>query len=128
VKRGEAVTLAGPGEVVQPGDALRLSYTTDRAGFLAIVAVDGARMASVYYPAGPRAARIEPGKDAPLDASVVLDDVLGPETAYGLFCSEPIELEPVRAAFQSSPDHPPIPPSCEVDRISYVKRRPPLSP
>jgi len=54
----------------------------------------------------------------------VLDDVLGDETAYGLFCTDPVELAPLRAAIERSPDRPPIPVSCTVDRVSYVKRAP----
>jgi hypothetical protein len=125
VKYGAAVTPGAAGETVLAGDTLQFTTTTPRDGaYFALIAVDGARKASVYYPAGPRAAPIDHGRDVPLGASTVLDDVLGDETAYAFFCAEPIALEPLRAAVERAPEHPPVPASCELDRVSYVKRAP----
>ncbi|HVK63758.1 MAG TPA: zf-HC2 domain-containing protein [Polyangium sp.] len=126
VKRGAAVTPGAAGEVVYPGDLLQFTYTMQRdAAYFALISVDGARKASVYYPSTPRAVRIPQGSDVPLDQSTMLDAIVGPETAYALFCADPIELEPVRAAFEAAPDSPPIPAGCEVDRVSFVKRQAP---
>ncbi|APR78999.1 Hypothetical protein A7982_04346 [Minicystis rosea] len=126
VKHGAAVTPGASGEIVYPGDALQFTYTMPQeVAYFALISVDGAQKASVYYPSTPRAARIVGGRDAPLDASTVLDGVLGKETIYALFCAEPIELEPARAAFQAAPEGPPIPAGCEVDRVSFVKRAAP---
>lgn len=125
VKHGAAVTPGAAGETVIAGDTLQFTTTTPRDGaYFALIAVDGARKASVYYPAGQRAEAIERGRDVPLGTSTVLDEVLGDETAYAFFCAEPVELEPLRAAVERAPDHPPVPASCELDRVSYVKRAP----
>ncbi|MDI3287506.1 DUF4384 domain-containing protein [Polyangium sp. 15x6] len=126
VKHGAAVTPGAAGESVYPGDTLQFTYTMQRDdAYFALISVDGARKASVYYPSAPRAVRITRGNDVPLDQSTVLDDVLGAETTYALFCADPIELEPLRVAFEAAPDSPPIPAGCEVDRVSFVKRTAP---
>jgi hypothetical protein len=79
----------------------------------------------VYWPDAPRAKRVEPGTDVQLDRSTVVDATLGPETAYGLFCEAPVELEPLRASFQAAPEAPPLPKGCHVDRMSFVKKASP---
>ncbi|MDC3961253.1 DUF4384 domain-containing protein [Polyangium jinanense] len=126
VKHGDAVTPGAAGEIVYPGDALQFTYTMQRdAAYFALISVDGARKASVYYPTAPRAVRITRGNDVPLEQSTVLDAVLGAETTYALFCADSIELEPLRVAFEAAPESPPIPAGCEVDRVSFVKRQAP---
>ncbi|MDI1481225.1 DUF4384 domain-containing protein [Polyangium sp. y55x31] len=123
VKHGDAVTPGAAGEIVYPGDTLQFTYTMQRDdAYFALISVDGARKASVYYPTAPRAVRITRGNDVPLEQSTVLDAVLGAETTYALFCADPIELEPLRVAFEATPDSPPMPAGCEVDRVSFVKR------
>ncbi|KYG02418.1 hypothetical protein BE21_05215, partial [Sorangium cellulosum] len=122
VARGDALAPGGPGEVVHPNDRLQFTYSTVDAGFFALLSVDGARKASVYFPAGDVAAPIEPGEQVPLPSSVVLDETLGAETVYGLFCESPVALEPLRAALEAAPERPPAPEGCRVDRVSLDKR------
>ncbi|WP_437934608.1 DUF4384 domain-containing protein [Sorangium sp. So ce341] len=122
VARGDALAPGGPGEVVHPNDRLQFTYSTVDAGFFALLSVDGARKASVYFPAGDVAAPIQPGEQVPLPSSVVLDGTLGAETVYGLFCESPVALEPLRAALESAPERPPAPEGCRVDRVSLDKR------
>jgi hypothetical protein len=59
--------------------------------------------------------------DQPLDASTILDATLGPETIYGVFCTEPIALEPVRAALGASGKLPSMS-NCEVDELVLHKK------
>ncbi|WP_437567167.1 DUF4384 domain-containing protein [Sorangium sp. So ce542] len=122
VARGDALAPGGPGEVVHPNDRLQFTYSTVDAGFFALLSVDGARKASVYFPAGDVAAPIQPGEQVPLPSSVVLDETLGAETVYGLFCETPVALEPLRAALEAAPERPPAPEGCRVDRVSLDKR------
>ncbi|WP_437895676.1 DUF4384 domain-containing protein [Sorangium sp. So ce124] len=121
VKRGGSVLPGGAGERLQPGDAIQFTYSSTEARYLAILSVDGASQASVYYPSGPVAARIEPGREVLLPQSTVLDDTLGTERIFGLFCSEAIAVEPLRAALAAHPDAPPAPPGCEVDALTAEK-------
>lgn len=122
VKHGQAVRQGASGEVVQPGDSLRFSYATDEPSYLALISVDGADRVTVYFPHAGTAQAVEPGRDVALPGSTILDDTLGSETIYGLFCNHAAELEPVRAAFAASPREPPIPEGCVVDRLLIEKR------
>ncbi|AGP40439.1 hypothetical protein [Sorangium cellulosum] len=121
VKRGEQVLPGGAGERLLPGDALQFTTTSAEARYLAILSVDGASQASVYYPSGPLAERVEPGRDVPLPQSTVLDDTLGTERIYGLFCAEAITVEPLRAALAANPDALSVPPGCDVDMLTAEK-------
>jgi anti-sigma factor RsiW len=77
---------------------------------------------SVYHPSGPRAARVEPGVERPLDTSVVLDDVLGEERLYALTCSEPIELAALRDGLRQTGAEPAWPVECSIDRFTLLKQ------
>ncbi|WP_437544106.1 DUF4384 domain-containing protein [Sorangium sp. So ce367] len=121
VKRGGSVLPGGAGERLHPGDAIQFTYSSAEARYLVILSVDGASQASVYYPSGPVAARIEPGREVLLPQSTVLDDTLGTERIFGLFCSEAIAVEPLRAALAAHPGAPPAPPGCDVDALTAEK-------
>ena len=121
VKHGEHVRLGGPGERVSPGDALRFVYTTQNARHLAILSVDGARRASIYYPSGTTSAPVAAGDDIALPMSTVLDDTLGDETIFGVFCAESFAVEPLRAALEASPDQAPALAGCVVEELTLRK-------
>ncbi len=121
VKHGESVRLGGSGEHVAPGDALRFVYTARRTRHLAILSVDGARHATVYYPSGGAAAPAPPGDEVALPVSTVLDDALGEETIYGVFCPDAFAVEPLRLALEVSPDHAPLAPGCVVEKLTLRK-------
>jgi Putative zinc-finger len=109
------------GEKLSPGDAIQLSYSVAQTGHLAIFSVDGARRASTYWPRGERAAPIGLGRDVSLPESIVLDETLGPETVYTLFCIDPVTLEPIRSAIERSPEREPQVEGCTMDRVRFVK-------
>ena len=114
---------AGAGDVVHPGDQLQLTYSSEERGFIAVLSRAGAGAASVYFPAGARAAwPAPPGRDQRLPASTVLDRALGRETIYALHCAEPIAIEPVRRRLAAGAAA--FPPSCTVEEIPLDKREP----
>jgi hypothetical protein len=123
VKHGAKVRQGSPGEVICPGDSLRFVYSSRQPTYLAIVSVDQAQQVSVYYPDGKTAKLIEAGREIALPESVVVDDVLGQETFYGLFCREPVELERIKQIFAGQPNKPPIPDVCTVDSFQIVKEK-----
>jgi hypothetical protein len=101
VKRGEHVWRGSDGERVQPGDALRFTVTSATASYVAVMSVDGAHHASVYYPYnGVRAVPCEAGADIALPSSVVLDSVVGEEMLIALSCDRAVELESIRARLE----------------------------
>src|SRR5262249_38721803 len=77
LKRGALVTRGGDGARLRPGDSLRFVYTSAEPRYLAVLSLDGARHASVYYPgAVQNAERIPAAVDRALEASTVLDATL----------------------------------------------------
>lgn len=121
VKHGESVRLGGSGERVAPGDALRFVYTARSTRHLAVLSVDGARHSSVYYPSGETAALAPAGDEVALPVSTVLDDTLGEERIYGVFCPDAFALEPLRRALEESPDQAPLAPGCVVEKLTVRK-------
>jgi hypothetical protein len=121
VKRGEQVTRGEVGEHVRPGDSLRFTYTSARAQHLAILSLDSAQHASVYFPDAPRALALPAGSDSALPASVELDDSLGTERIIGLFCDSAIELEPVRARLARERTSFSAPSGCSKHELVIVK-------
>lgn len=101
VKHGESVRRAENGDRVQPADALRFVYTSDRPYFFALFS-RAARTVSSYFPDGARAVELPAGQEAALDFSVELDDSPGPEHVIGLFCPQAFDLELARGALASS--------------------------
>jgi hypothetical protein len=124
VQHGEAVRRAAPGEAVAPGDAVRFAVTTPAGAWVAVLSLDPAGRASVYFPAGPRAERVEAGADVPLPLATRLDGTIGREQVVGLFCDHPAAIEPVRAALErgQGAHGPAAPAGCQVTRWSFEKR------
>jgi hypothetical protein len=124
-----AVRVGVTGERVEPGDALRFVATSREPRYVAVLSLDGARHASVYYPS-PSAATAAPstlavsGAAVPLPASTVLDDTLGDETIYGVFCPQPFDAEPLRSALEAAPDRAPAMHDCDVDTLRIRKEAP----
>jgi hypothetical protein len=123
VKHDGAVRAGGADERVEPGDALRFVYTTVAPRYLAVFSLDGAKRASVYYPDGDVAARVEPGVQVALPSSTVLDEVLGPERLFGVACASSFEVEPLRRALQTTGDVG-AGADCEVVTLSLRKEAP----
>jgi hypothetical protein len=121
VKHADSVRVGTDGDRLTPGDAIQFSYTTSRPQHLAILSVDGAMHVTKYFPRSSHAASIAPGEAADLDESIVLDETLGDETIYALFCSDAIDIAPVQAALERSPRSSPEISGCHVDRIHFVK-------
>lgn len=121
VKHGDAIRRGAPGDVVFPRDALDFVASSDRPAYLAILSRDGAGTISVYYPDGPITAPIAAGADQLLPLSVRLDDVLGPEQLYGVFCDQPVATAPLEAAVRGAA----WPAGCVIDTLAIEKRAAP---
>jgi hypothetical protein len=120
VQHGGEVRRAGPGETVAPGDALRFAVTTPVAAYVAVLSIDPLGHGSVYFPLGARAQLLPAGQEVPLPIGTRLDATVGEERIVGIFCSAPVELEPVRAALESGRGT--LPDGCQETRWSFVKR------
>jgi len=117
----DAVPL-GTGDPIFPGDRLQLSYSADRAGHLAVLAIDGAGQVEVYFPAGATTWAAAAGRRIALPASTELDDVLGEERLWIVLCERPQPLAPLVAALRERGIAAGPPPDCEVQRLRFDKR------
>jgi len=122
VQHGTEVRRAGPGETVSPGDSVRFAVTTPAPAYVAVLSVDPAGKASVYFPQGAHAAQVPAGSEVPLPLGTRLDATTGEERLLGLFCASPVELEPIRQALERGQDGAPLPADCQGLRWSFVKR------
>jgi hypothetical protein len=124
VQHEQAVRRALPGEAVAPGDVVRFVYSSREPRFLAILSVDGAGVASVYFPDGPETVKVPGAEDAPLPLGTRLDGVLGEEQVVALFCERNRVLEPVRQALQAAAPALPEVPGCTLATFHFSKRAP----
>ena len=115
---GEA-RRAGPRETVAAGDAVRFAVSMPRAAYVAVLSVDPRGSGSVYFPLAARAELLPAGQDVALPVGTRLDATVGEERVVGLFCSAPVELEPLRQGLERGLDS--IPEGCQVTRWSFVK-------
>jgi len=121
VQHGGEVRRAGPGDEVAAGDAVRFSVTTPWPAYVAVLSVDAAGRASIYFPDGPAAAPVAPGADVALPLATRLDATVGEERLVALFCDRAVALEPVRAALEAGRPGA-VPGGCQETRWSFRKR------
>jgi hypothetical protein len=110
------------GVTAYPGDQLRFTYSSERPAYLAVLGRDQ-RATSVYFPSGPSAARVEGGRDLPLDFSLELDAQLGEEQLYLVLCPSQYAVSPLRTELEASGDLRAAP-GCVVERIALHKEAP----
>jgi len=122
VQHGDEVRRAAPGESVSPGDAVRFAVSTPRPAFVAVLSLDPAGKASVYFPQAPRAAHVPAGSEVPLPLGTRLDATIGEEQLLGIFCASAVELEPIREALERGRGAASLPADCQGLRWSFVKR------
>jgi len=92
---GELVPLAA-GDTIQPGDYVQAGYSAPRAGFGAVLALDGAGAALAYVPAsGATMIALPAGTERSFPQSTVLDDVVGRELIVVLWCDRAHALGPL---------------------------------
>ncbi|HEY1416550.1 MAG TPA: DUF4384 domain-containing protein, partial [Myxococcaceae bacterium] len=58
VQHGAEVRRAAPGESVSPGDAVRFAVSTPTPAYVAVLSIDPAGRASVYFPQATHAAQV----------------------------------------------------------------------
>lgn len=120
VKHETEVRRGNSGEVVAPGDSLRFTYSIEEPKHLAIIGVDAADKASVYFPEGQVTSEMPEGRDVALPLAALLDETLGRETIYGVFCEQPVSVEKMRAAFESGVSS--APEGCALEKMTIEKR------
>jgi hypothetical protein len=56
-----------------------------------------------------------------LDSAIELDDTLGVETVYGVFCASEVDISELRRALERDAMDPRFPDRCRVDRVQLRK-------
>ena len=120
VKHGDAVYQGGSDDRLHARDQVRFVATTDRPRYVAILSLDGEGRASVYYPSNGAPALLAEGHDVALEGGIELDDALGEERIYALFCEGPIDVERARASLAASRVIAPEK-GCIVDTLHWTK-------
>jgi hypothetical protein len=121
-RNGDAVPL-GTGDPIFPGDRLQLSYSAPRAGYLVVLAIDGAGQVNVYFPGGATATwPAAAGYRRALPASIELDGVLGDERLWIALCEQPHAVAPLVDALARRGLAAEPPAGCEVQRLRFDKR------
>jgi hypothetical protein len=82
------------GELLHPGDQIRLTVDNDRAGKVTVLAVDAAGQISVYQPA----IHVAVGRAQRLPQAIELDETLGDEVIVAVRCPDSIATQAVVAA------------------------------
>jgi hypothetical protein len=121
LRRGDRVLEWQEGEPVHPGDALRFRYSVTRPSHLAVLSRDATDRVSVFFPQGTHAAAVAAGRDVDLPSSIVLDDVLGDEVVFAVFCDAPEPVSRLEAAIRTGE----LPAGCEAIRLVLPKREAP---
>jgi len=121
VNHDGVVRHGGAVETVEPGDAVRFVVNSAELPYVAVVSLDGAKRATVYYPSNGEVEAVPLGRAFPLPESTVLDDALGDERVYGVFCPRPFATEPLRRAVEALPDVSPTPDGCRVEVLHLRK-------
>ena len=120
VKHQDAVVRGIDGQVVHSGDRLRFVVRSPK-NHVAILSVDGARNVSIYFPGDAHTASVKADQELALPESTWLDNVLGRETLYGVFCDAPTDLTGVRDRLRAEPLAAPTLPGCDVARLTIWK-------
>lgn len=126
VRDGAAGTVreGRPEERVYPGDQIRFAFDGDavRGRRVAVLGRDAAGKVSVYFPHGGTQAIAPPASaDGLVPYSIKLDETLGPETLFALYCPDAVALGPLQAALAS--DTPPSWPAvCQVETVLLDKK------
>lgn len=123
IEHGGHVRKGKVDDVVHPGDTLRFTYTSNLDRYLAVWGNDGTGL-ELYHPqGGARAVPAPRGKDVALSFGVELDDHLGQETYYGVFCAEALATSAMRSGLDAEP--PEAPAGCAVDVLRLRKQAAP---
>jgi len=97
------------GQDVHPGDEVRFDYSVQTPAYLAIYGLDAHGSVRVFYPETELAAPVAAGTHVALMSTVAVDNVLGQQWVFALFCNaafpvvEPQRTLEIQRALAPSP-------------------------
>jgi hypothetical protein len=111
-----------PRETVYPGDKIQLFYSSNSAIHLGVFNRDERGDVTALFPQTGRTTRLGGGEQVALPFSTELDDVLGTETFYGIFCSGPHRISSLIRRLGVREHEPRAPAGCTIDKVVLNKR------
>jgi hypothetical protein len=108
-----------PGSPLRPGDKLRFSVNGHGERWIAVLARDGAGLASVYFPMGSTTQKVGLDGPTPLPGSVTLDAITGHEVVHAVICEAEVLIGPLQRALQANALV--APPGCTLASLQYDK-------
>jgi hypothetical protein len=88
-----------------PGEKVQFLYSCGSRNKFILISVDTSGSISQYYPSlGDSSISLDPGQDAPLPHSILLDNYIGKELFVGVFSEKPLYCPAIKKALQSSFD------------------------
>jgi hypothetical protein len=116
---GDGSKRLASGDLVAAGDKIRFEVNAAKAGYIAVVGIDGSGALSIYHPGngtGPIAfdpqARLLPG-------AIALDATPGEEKFYALYSPTPFAFDTVLTALEQNQ---PLPPTVSKAEVVLRKR------
>jgi hypothetical protein len=102
VQTGDTSRRIASGDDVLPGDKLRFEINAGKAGYVAIVGIDGTGALTVYYPeSGNRPIAFDP-KARLLPGAIALDATPGDERFFAIYAEQPFVLDTVLPAIEKN--------------------------
>jgi hypothetical protein len=98
---GETSQRLESGDNVKPGDRIRFEVDAAKAGFVAIIGVDGTGKSTIYYPDGSEAAHYEPD-DRLLPGAIELDATPGDEHFTLIYSRRPFHVTDIPSSVERS--------------------------
>jgi hypothetical protein len=99
-----------PGADLHPGDGLRFEVSTQQRSYVLIIGLDASGQVTLYFPSSGPPTPLAPASHQLLPGSVLLDETLGPERIFALYCAAAPSLasaiEAGRKALLAQQGHP----------------------
>ncbi len=108
-------------DVVFPGDVLQAGYSSERDGYGAVLARDGAEGVFAYVPSTGDQMLALPAGEHPFPQSTTLDAVIGNERVFVVWCEQPRAIGPLLAELVATGDVA-KPDGCHLRRIDLTKQ------
>jgi hypothetical protein len=110
------------GQDVHPGDQIRFEYSIQMPAYLAIYGLDAHGSVRVYHPQSALATPVGAGRHVALTSAVRVDDVLGPEQVFALFCNAAFPVAEAQRTLEIQRSLAPSP-GCDISLTDWDNTR-----
>lgn len=122
IERGASSGHGVRGQDVHPGDQIRFEYSIETPAYLAIYGLDARGSVRVYHPQSELAAPVGAGSHIALTSTIQVDDVLGPEQVFALFCNAAFPVAEAQRTLEIQRSLAPSP-GCDISLTDWDNTR-----